>query len=629
MLRVLRSFRACKVTNSRNSWLRSASLYKACQYHTYAALRAQAAPALSPPATAQGTNHDRDDEGKEWDRPVNMEPVTKALREMVDVSGLSSNVSLDAKRKDKVAVSSQHLAFENIILLLTHHGRYHEAGVVHGNMLDAGFIPSPATNADMLVIALATDPSDERAIHAELAECFKRPIFADQDLPPLISLMKRLGHPPSAIIPVVGIYLAVKTQDPSYRPTQDLISDFVELQMQAGMEQEARITLRQYHGRTLDASVEDQAELLSSLIAHDENDAEADTRLVRAGLRLATQRDDPDAGVDVHILNAILHRQIAHERWELAFALYGVLVELGARTPVRPDGETFQAIFYATTLLYKPVVATRNAARKQELAQRVPENAVPPWRVFQDMMRWQFNQAYERPDSSAALAQASLVSALRALLATEDYAGAWVALRQFAERGLAVPPQAYLYVMRHLAKQIRKSVAATSAEVSSYAAAVERGTVQPRERDPVSRWYAHLIGEDSTLDLADDAAVAARLLARGQEPIEEIADPPPTSEPDAAVPILPTYAHMTLKKALPPRTFLPPTPLENLMRRAVLLSAPKAKRWEYDGRPERARAMVQEKLDEAWRAMVPEGLEYWTWQQDWRRVVPARHRRRR
>ena len=113
---------------------------------------------------------------------------------MVDVSGLSSNVSSDSKRKDKVAVSSQHLAFENIILLLTHHGRYHEAGVVHGNMLDAGFIPSPATNADMLVIALATDPSDERAIHAELAECFKRPIFADQDLPPLISLMKRLGH---------------------------------------------------------------------------------------------------------------------------------------------------------------------------------------------------------------------------------------------------------------------------------------------------------------------------------------------------------------------------------------------------------------------------------------------------
>ncbi|KAL1743872.1 hypothetical protein HDZ31DRAFT_64616 [Schizophyllum fasciatum] len=560
-----------------------------------------------------------------------MSPVSDALRNMVRAGSPTEHVLSEATRVDRLALSSQHLAFENIIVLLIHHGRYYEAGVVHGNMLDAGFVPSPATNADMLVIALATDPSDERAIHAELAECFKHATFDDHDVSPLISLMKRLGHPPSAVIPVLGIYLAVKTQNSSYRPSQDIISDFVELQMQAGMEQEARITLRQYQGRTADASLADETEFLSQLVDHDENDAEANVRLVRAGLRMATLRgedlEDGDS-VDVHILNAIIHRQVAHERWDLAFALYGVLLELGARTPVRPDGETFQAVFYATTKLYKPLATTRSAARRQEHAAQVPENAVPPWRVFRDMMRFQFSKAHERPRSSAALAQASLLSALRALLATSDYAGAHAALGQFADRGVAMPPQAYLYVIRHLARLIRNNVAATSAEVAAHAAAVERGSAQPREQDPVPTWYAHLIGGGTDVDLADDAAVAARLIARGQEPVAELAELSPT-EGDGAAPQVPLYAHMTGKKALPPRTFLSATPLQNLMRRAVLLSVPKAKRWEYAGDPRRASALVQAKLDEARRAMVPEGLEYWTWQQDWRKVVPTRHRRRR
>ncbi|TRM56551.1 hypothetical protein BD626DRAFT_519073 [Schizophyllum amplum] len=542
-----------------------------------------------------------------------MQPVSRALQNMVRTGDIFKN----RKGMDKVAKSSQHLAFENIIVLLIHHGRFHEAGVVHGDMLDAGFIPSPATNADMLAIALVTDPSDERAIHNELAECFRHHTFDDHDLSHLISFMRRLAHPPRTIIPVVSIYLAVKAQDTAYRPSQTIISDFVELQ-------EARITLRQYQGRTVDV---DETELLASLADQNEDSGESNARLVRAGVRLASMRADVDAHLDVHILNALIHRQINHERWDLAYALYTVLLELGARTPVRPDGETFQTVFYAATRLYKPVMSTRSAALRQEHAAQVPENAVPPWRVFRDMMRFQFNRVYERPWSSASVAQASLVSALRALLATSDYAGAHVALRQFAERGIAVPPQVYLYVARHLTKRLRNNVAANSAERAAYAAAVERGNAQPREDDPTPRWFSHLLGEGAEVDMADDAAVAALLVHRGQQPVAELADPPPAAgEPPAQVPL---YAHMVGKRPLPPRTFLSTIPLENLMRRAMFLSVPKARRWEYDESPERAHALVEAKIEESRREMIPEGVELWTWQQDWRKTPPTRHRRKR
>ncbi|TRM61393.1 hypothetical protein BD626DRAFT_502379, partial [Schizophyllum amplum] len=342
------------------------------------------------------------------------------------------------------------------------------------------------------------------------------------------------------------------------------------------MEQEARVTLRQYQGRTVDVSLADQTELLASLADQNEDSPESNARLHAVDA-------NANAHLDVHILNALIHRQINHERWDLAYALYAVLLELGARTPVRPDGETFQTVFYAATRLYKPVMSTRSAALRQAHAAQVPENAVPPWRVFRDMMRFQFNRAYERPWSSASVAQASLVSALRALLATSDYAGAHVALRQFAERGVAVPPQVYLYVARHLMKRLRNNVAANSAERAAYAAAVERGNAQPREDDPAPRWFSYPLGEGAEVDMADDAAVAALLVHRGQQPVTELGDPPPAADqPPAQVPL---YVHMVGKRPLPPRTFLSTIPLENLMRRAMFLSMPKALRWETRTRP--------------------------------------------
>ncbi|KAL1729298.1 hypothetical protein EV714DRAFT_273730 [Schizophyllum commune] len=131
--------------------------------------------------------------------------------------------------------------------------------------------------------------------------------------------------------------------------------------------------------------------------------------------------------------------------------------------------------------------------------------------------------------------KASLGLALRTLLATEDYAGLRVALRQLAERGLASAAAGVPLLYR----------------------------VNPRPRRTMER-----------------SPLGSSRLARGQEPINELVDPPDCQ--DVPAPILPTYARMTLKEALPPRTFLPPTPLETLMRRAALLSLPKAKRRKTD-----------------------------------------------
>ncbi|KAK2467455.1 hypothetical protein APHAL10511_000310 [Amanita phalloides] len=405
-------------------------------------------------------------------------------------------VSCVQRHLDRYLVSrhASHRIFPPTISILIYHRRFQAASIVYDRMIDAGFVPPLALDANMLAATLVLSPHDP-TLTATFDGILSNPHFTERLLNRTLRLMLHLGADHRSLIDLIEKFIQAKSED--YTPGKILVSRLVDALVRAGRLEEALETLARYE------------DALASLPTHDDpTAAAADTPSSSPPTRtspftppaqmpyvsiLAAIRDtrpnDPAtlnrvltimraARIDPNmpLFNVLVSYQVRHSRLHQAFAIYALLNkhaqtaredEKSGLKGLAPDVSTYASLWTGLYRLYDPATARKRA---RELAsassassaspsasdtasdtQPEPIRILSPRRLFFAMMH---SHLFHVP-RVVELTPSLLTLSIRALLRSRDYAGAYVALSSFWRMHQSLSPRAYLVVLAHLLGRVR------------------------------------------------------------------------------------------------------------------------------------------------------------------------------
>lgn len=325
---------------------------------------------------------------------------------------------------------SRHLLMEAVISTLLLNRCFADATTVYHRMLSEGFAPSIKTESRILAVGLAAAPTPEayKEVQTVFEKLFASDGFTEDGVLELLAFVRGLDFTPQACVAV--IYMFIESRDDDYLPPPKIVNLLVAMQTRANMMDDAFATLSQY-------DLSNPSPYISAISGMNEVDP-FDAASVDRALLLMRERD---VDVNTALFNVLIRREVDRRSLYKAFSLYHSVLELSETTSISPDANTFESLFEGVRRLYDP---SHRASKHRSNRLHV----LSPRQLYRDMLLIHSKSvAHSR---KLRMSSHLLTTALHMLLAKNDYAGAFVVLRSFAQHNLPLFPSTYSIVLKKL-----------------------------------------------------------------------------------------------------------------------------------------------------------------------------------
>lgn len=387
---------------------------------------------------------------------------------------------------------TRFLAYERSISLFLRHRYPLAAAMVFGRMTREGFIPSVSIRTQMAIIVMVERSSDEKVLREAMQGLFCQKSFDECCLRDIFHLLINcLNGSPDFIDKVADTFIA--TRESGFTLSEETINLLVTFHSRSGSSGTAQHWISRF---TENASEKDKQEMSYPY-----------TTLLRDLVKSAPKEytiyqwiveNVEAAGVvpDLPFYNALIATEVAHRRYNRAFAVYGLLWE--HRTPnITPDAYTYASLFRALRMIHRQ----RNLRTRKHPR---PRDARSPRQLYHEMLDCHFMRTdFQLSKPSPVISADVLHSALRTFMLTNDFPAAFLVLRTL--RGCKIVPtlQTYRLIVGSLALIVKKELPLIS-----------------RAHVPEDHWSYRFLGlasyPDQTIDV--DLHLLEMILRIGTEP---------------------------------------------------------------------------------------------------------------
>ncbi|KAF5373681.1 hypothetical protein D9758_000781 [Tetrapyrgos nigripes] len=477
---------------------------------------------------------------------------------------------------------NRHTFFERLISLLIHYRHFEEAGSTYARMMGEGYVSSLKTDAQMLAIGLVVSPHQSRAAWYSLRLIFANEDYSEDDLILLLGVFQFLDAPPSFMTQVIRDFMSARGEN--YVPHRRLINILTGMLVKEGQIQEAFELANDYDNPSAQGSrSHPYASIISSIDSFDPHSQQS------IGEVLETVREK-EIEYDASIFNALLAHQVRLKDVDKAFTIYRTLMDATEQGFTSPDHYTFRNLF--------------KLIGRSPLTSTLP---MSPRKLFRDMVDVVFVRRKDRtPRCSIDHAHSLMIQSLLAFVMRRDYAAAYYVTKFVAMVGLPVSAQVYHTVIQAITSLIMKDI---------FRAPKTGG----------SPWMHRLLGL-SRSDFEGMKAFRARTpiileLLRQSKRSGFLLDPASAPLPSRIRRqyMVPTLPMMKSRYEVPLRLLFDITPLQRILRRALLAHLEQEKDVVFGTAPEARQATGEliaaaetEMMSETVKLMKYDPKEYFT-----------------
>ena len=343
---------------------------------------------------------------------------------------------------DKFHNTYRSMAFMRLIRFCLERHLFDVALALHHRMLKEGFLAVHALSLRVTALKIVQQATTSGQIVPPLKKLFEKKAY---DVPAFMDLVRYLTddkHASGALVDdLAHAFVSIRQIKLSEYP--DLVGELASINMRADRLDAAQKWLQVFED-TCDAQgvspdVAPYSDIISTLNDIDPNNADAIQDVL---VRMKSAGVSPDASV----FNALIRVNFVQQRYQEAFALYHVFMEKRSGD-LMPNDVTYKMLFRATHLLSHPRVARRHGR---------PENAVPPRRLFREMLACHLERTDGQPlERSTVVSVSAFHLALRTFMAREDYAAAFITIHALHAFGFQPNLQTYLIVFVSLLHRMK------------------------------------------------------------------------------------------------------------------------------------------------------------------------------
>ncbi|KAL6304114.1 hypothetical protein BKA93DRAFT_916343 [Sparassis latifolia] len=359
---------------------------------------------------------------------------------------------------------SRFLAYEGAVSLFLRHGHVIPAAMMYSRMITDGFIPSVSLRTQMFIIAAAQESPSEDELLDALGKLFSHKSFNERTLRHVLHLLVgTMNCTPEFIDSVVATFVRTRT-DLGYILAKETRSFLVHIHARAGSAASARRWASgDFVGQPEKVADSLQAE---SDIGRPKKDSPAPyTSLIRhlapAEVTGATSKwtvahmADDAVEPDLAFCNAIIATEVSQHYVDQAFQIYQVLLD-DDTGEFLPDAYTFSSLFRAMCIK-KQRRSVRTRRSPPSVAVRTPRA------LYREMLQCHARQAQSVvPRRSPVITSDVLHRALRTFLLAQDYAAVFVVLRTFRMCKLLPTLRTFRIVLAHLVHRVRSELPAAA-----------------------------------------------------------------------------------------------------------------------------------------------------------------------
>ncbi|KAG8218178.1 hypothetical protein J3R82DRAFT_3733 [Butyriboletus roseoflavus] len=499
------------------------------------------------------------------------------------------------------------MAFMRLIRFCLERHLFNVALALYNRMLQEGFLVVYSLSLRMTALNIVHQANNLREVVSPLKKHFENKAY---DVPAFMDLIHYLTddkHASGALVDdLAHAFVSIRQIKLSEYP--DLVGEVASINMRADRLDAAQTWLQGFEdmcgAQGVLPDVAPYSDIINTLNDIDPKNADAIQDVL---FRMKSAGVSPDAS----IFNALIRVNFVQQRYQEAFALYHILMEKRS-DELMPNDVTYKMLFRATSLLSHPRVARRLGR---------PENAVPPRRLFREMLACHLEQTKGQPlGRSTVVSVSAFHLALRTFMSREDYAAAFIVIRALHAFGFQPNLQTYLIVFVNLLHRMKHEANLPRTE-SSYRLVDFLTYLRPNE-DPnlhtlLNRIRQHQPAFERTGSTSVGLDTISHLLSLGAQPL-------PTDDDLPDVPTLlrfPSQAHLRRRDAQIPtvamltgvedpashqRVFFSPVPLARVVHKALLgelfrKAVHRDADWDWKGA---AGPIVEETHQE----MIPEGV---------------------
>ncbi|KAF8554679.1 hypothetical protein OG21DRAFT_1462133 [Imleria badia] len=508
---------------------------------------------------------------------------------------------------DKLYNTYRSVAFMRLIRFCLERHLFDIALAIHDRMLKEGFLAVHALSLRMTALDVVRKATHLRLIVPPLQKLFEKKAY---DVPAFMDLVHYLTddkHAPGALVDdLAHAFVSIRQIKLSEYP--DLVGLLASVNMRADRLDAAQAWLKVFEdvcgAQGVLPDVIPYSDIISTLNDIDPKNADAIQDVL---VRMKAAGVSPDANV----FNALIRVNFVQQRYQEAFALYHVLMEKRS-DELMPNDVTYKMLFRAANVLSHPRFARRH---------RRPENAVPPRRLFREMLGCHLEQTNGQPLGRSTIVSVSAFHlALRTLMAREDYAAAFIAIHALFAFGFQPNLQTYLIVFVNLLHRMKREATLPRPE-GSYRLVDFLTHLRPNE-DPdlhtlLDRIRHHQPPLEHTCSSSVGIDTVSHLLRLGEHArptdddlpnVPSLPRFPPPPHPRQRHAQIPTVAMLTGTADLAPnqRAFFSPVPLARIVHKALLgelfrKAVHRGVDWDWKG-------AVGPIIQETQREMIPEGV---------------------
>ncbi|KAG9316972.1 hypothetical protein JVU11DRAFT_1152 [Chiua virens] len=345
-------------------------------------------------------------------------------------------------------------AFMRLIRFCLERQLFDVALVLHDRMLKEGFIVVHSLSLRMAALDIVRKAKRLKDIAPRLQSLFEKKAY---DVPAFLDLIHYLDDKRAAAAFVDELaheFVSVRQIKLSEHP--DLVGELASINMRAKRLDAAQKWLQIFEDTcgTQDVlpDVTPYSDIMNTLQDIDPRNGEAIQDVL---FRMKSAGVSPD----VSVFNALIRVNLIQKRYQEAFALYHVLMDKRS-DDLMPNDVTYKLLFRATHLLSRAPVVRRH---------RPPDNAVPPRRLFREMLACHLEQTTGLPPwRSTVVSVSAFHLALRTFMAREDYAATFIIIRTLWAFGFQPNLQTYLIVFVSLLHRMKQEAKLPRQEDSYY-----------------------------------------------------------------------------------------------------------------------------------------------------------------